>query len=148
MQGLPSTWLNIHTSQARMVDGTRVLSIELMRELVQKSAIKYSLQEHYDHASAFQKSLRGSDPNAAIYWLAKMISGGEDPRFIARRLIVTASEDVGNADPMALIIALNAFKAVETLGLPEGRILSSSRHLYSKSSKIKFRHHSNRRGVK
>ena len=103
-------------------DDTRILTMDLIESLVQKRCIKYGLQEHYDHASAFQKSLRGSDPNAAIYWLAKMISGGEDPRFIARRLIVTASEDVGNADPMALVIALNAYKAVELLGLPEGRI--------------------------
>lgn len=78
--------------------------------------------EHYDHASAFQKSMRGSDPDAAIYWLAKMIGGGEDPRFIARRILVTASEDVGNADPMALIIASAAAAATEKLGWPEARI--------------------------
>jgi len=103
-------------------EDTRILTLETIESLVQKRYIKYGLQEHYDHASAFQKSLRGSDPDAAIYWLAKMISAGEDPRFIARRLIVTASEDVGNADPGALEIALNAHKAVELLGLPEGRI--------------------------
>lgn len=103
-------------------EGERVLSLEMMENLVQKSFVKYGIQEHYDHASAFQKSLRGSDPDAAIYWLAKMISAGEDPRFISRRLIVTASEDVGNADPNALNVALNAHKAVEILGLPEGRI--------------------------
>jgi putative ATPase len=78
--------------------------------------------EHYDHASAFQKSMRGSDPDAAIYWLAKMIGGGEDPRFIARRILVTASEDVGNADPMALVIASAAAAATEKLGWPEARI--------------------------
>ena len=82
----------------------------------------YSQQEHYDCASAFQKSLRGSDPDAAIYYLAKMIAAGEDPRFIARRLITCAAEDVGNADPMAFNLAVNAYKAVELLGLPEGRI--------------------------
>jgi len=103
-------------------DDQRVLTIELLENLVQKTCIKYGIQEHYDHASAFQKSLRGSDPNAAIYWLAKMIAGGEDLRFIARRLIVTASEDVGNADPNALNVALNAYRAVELLGMPEGRI--------------------------
>ena len=103
-------------------DGTRNLTLELIEQLAQTKAVKHGVQEHYDLASAFQKSLRGSDPDAAIYWLAKMISAGEDPRFIARRLIVTASEDVGNADPQALNIALNAHKAVETLGLPEGRI--------------------------
>jgi len=103
-------------------DGTRNLTLELIEQLSQTKAVKYGVQEHYDLASAFQKSLRGSDPDAAIYWLAKMIAAGEDPRFIARRLIVTASEDVGNADPQALNIALNAHKAVETLGFPEGRI--------------------------
>ncbi len=78
-----------------MSEGTRSLTIEFMEKLAQTKAVKYGVQEHYDLASAFQKSLRGSDPDAAIYWLAKMISAGEDPRFIARRLIVTASEDVG-----------------------------------------------------
>ena len=73
-------------------------------------------------ASAFQKSMRGSDKNAAIYWLAKMIAAGEDPRFIARRMIVCAAEDVGDADPNAFNIAVNAHKSVELLGLPEGRI--------------------------
>lgn len=109
---------------------TRVLTKEILESLVQKKYVKYDIQEHYDHASAFQKSLRGSDPDAAIYWLAKMISAGEDPRFIARRLIVTASEDVGNADPKALEITLNAFKAVELLGLPEGRIALAQAVIY------------------
>ena len=103
-------------------DGDRFLTVELIESLIQKRIVKYGIQEHYDHASAFQKSLRGSDPDAAVYWLAKMIAGGEDPRFISRRLIVTASEDVGNADPKALGIALDAHRAVEILGLPEGRI--------------------------
>lgn len=107
---------------ATFKDDERFLSIDIIEELAQSKAIKYSAQEHYDIASAFQKSLRGSDADAAIYWLAKMISAGEDPRYIARRLIVCASEDVGNADPNALTIALNAYKAVELLGLPEGRI--------------------------
>ena len=101
---------------------TRNLTLEFLEKLAQNKAVKYGVQEHYDIASAFQKSLRGSDSNAAIYWLAKMITSGEDPRFIARRLIVTAAEDVGNADPNALTVAVNAYKAVETLGLPEGRI--------------------------
>lgn len=103
-------------------DNKRSLSLELLESLAQEKRIKYSRQEHYDMASAFQKSLRGSDKNAAIYWLAKMISGGEDPRFIARRLIVCAAEDVGLADPNAMNVAVNAYKAVELLGLPEGRI--------------------------
>lgn len=100
----------------------RKLSIETLEQISQKRNTRYSKQEHYDCASAFQKSLRGSDPDAAIYYLAKMIAAGEDPRFIARRLIVTASEDVGNADTNALTVAVNAYKAVELLGLPEGRI--------------------------
>lgn len=105
-----------------LVDNKRKLNIETLENISQKRNTRYSKQEHYDCASAFQKSLRGSDPDAAIYYLAKMISAGEDPRFIARRLIVTASEDVGNADTNALAVAVNAYKAVELLGLPEGRI--------------------------
>ncbi len=100
----------------------RHIKVETLEELVQTSSIKYSLQEHYDMASAFQKSMRGSDPNAAIYWLAKMLTAGEDPRFIARRMIVCAAEDVGNAAPHALTLAINAFKAAEILGMPEARI--------------------------
>jgi putative ATPase len=92
--------------------------------IIQSVAVLYDKAgtEHYDHASAFQKSMRGSDSDAAIYWLAKMISGGESPRFIARRLIVTAAEDVGNADPMALVIANAAAYSCERLGWPEARI--------------------------
>lgn len=100
----------------------RLLNVEILESITQKRNTRYSRQEHYDFASAFQKSIRGGDPNAAIYYLAKMIEAGEDPRFIARRLIVCAAEDIGNADTNALNIALNAYKAVEILGLPEGRI--------------------------
>ena len=107
---------------ANYSDGKKILLPKLVENLAQNKKVRYSRQEHYDCASAFQKSLRGSDPNAAIYYLAKMISGGEDPRFIARRLIVTAAEDVGNAAPAALAMAVNAYKAVELMGLPEGRI--------------------------
>lgn len=100
----------------------RELNIKILENISQQRNTRYSQQEHYDCASAFQKSLRGSDADAAIYYLAKMIEAGEDPRFIARRLIVTAAEDVGNADTNALAVAVNAYKAVELLGLPEGRI--------------------------
>ena len=103
-------------------DGKRFLSVKTIEEICQQRNTRYSQQEHYDCASAFQKSLRGSDPDAAIYYLAKMITAGEDPRFIARRLITCSAEDVGNADPNALNVAINAYKAVELLGLPEGRI--------------------------
>ena len=101
---------------------SRLLTIDILESITQKRNTRYSQQEHYDCASAFQKSLRGSDPNAAIYYLAKMIEAGEDPRFIARRLIVCAAEDVGIADPNAMNIAVSAYKAVELIGLPEGRI--------------------------
>lgn len=103
-------------------DDRRYLTVKTIEEICQKRNTRYSRQEHYDCASAFQKSLRGSDPDAAIYYLAKMIAAGEDPRFIARRLITCAAEDVGNADPMAFNLAVNAYRAVELLGLPEGRI--------------------------
>lgn len=107
---------------SNLSENKRELSLEILENISQKRTTRYSKQEHYDCASAFQKSLRGSDADAAIYYLAKMIESGEDPRFIARRLVVTASEDVGNADPQALGVAVNAYKAVELLGLPEGRI--------------------------
>ncbi len=93
-----------------------------VEELLQKSSIRYSIDSHYDYASAYQKSLRGSDADAAIYYLAKMLLSGEDPRFIARRLLVTASEDVGNADFRALLVAEAALRTVEHLGMPEARI--------------------------
>lgn len=101
---------------------TRIITINILEELAQTSSIKYSQQDHYDMASAFQKSMRGSDPDAAIYWLAKMITAGEDPRFIARRMIVCAAEDVSNADTNALTVAINAYRASELLGFPEARI--------------------------
>jgi putative ATPase len=96
----------------------------VIEDIVQRTAVLYDKDgtEHYDHASAFQKSMRGSDADASIYWLAKMIAGGEDPRFIARRLVITASEDVGLADPMALVLANAAADTVERIGLPEARI--------------------------
>ncbi|MBI3814314.1 MAG: replication-associated recombination protein A, partial [Nitrospinae bacterium] len=105
-------------------NGKRKIDATIVEEVLQKASLLYDKMgsEHYDHASAFQKSLRGSDPDASIYYLAKMIAGGEDPRFIARRLIVTASEDVGNADPMALVLSVSAANAVEKLGWPEARI--------------------------
>ncbi len=103
-------------------DETRIITINILEELAQTSSIKYSQQDHYDMASAFQKSMRGSDPDAAIYWLAKMITAGEDPRFIARRMIVCAAEDVSNADTNALTVAINAYRASELLGFPEARI--------------------------
>lgn len=95
---------------------------DLVQDLLQRRTSRYSSQEHYDCASAFQKSLRGSDPDAAIYYMAKMLVAGEDPRFIARRLVVCASEDVGNADFRALLIAQAALAVVKEIGMPECRI--------------------------
>jgi putative ATPase len=91
-------------------------------------------EQHYDIVSAFIKSIRGSDPNAAVYWLARMIEGGEDPKFIARRLIISASEDIGLANPNALIIANAAFDAINKIGWPEGRIVLSQATIYLASS--------------
>lgn len=107
---------------SELKNNVRFLNINILEELAQYSSVKYSQQDHYDMASAFQKSLRGSDQDAAIYWLAKMLVAGEDIRFIARRLIVCASEDVSNADTNALTVALNAYNACELLGMPEARI--------------------------
>lgn len=97
---------------------------EVAEESIQKKAVVYDQDEdaHYDTASAFIKSMRGSDPDAALYWLAKMLYAGEDPRFIARRIVICASEDVGNADPQALVVAVAAQQAVEFVGMPEAKI--------------------------
>ena len=100
------------------------LTLDTIQECVQRRQVQYDKKEdgHYDTISAFIKSIRGSDPDAAVYWLAKMIEAGEDPRFIARRLVILASEDVGNADPRGLTVAVAALQAVEFVGMPEARI--------------------------
>ncbi len=99
-------------------------TLKVAEESIQKKAVVYDKDEdgHYDTISAFIKSMRGSDPDAALYWLAKMIYAGEDPRFIARRIIICASEDVGNADPQALVVAAAALQSIEFVGMPEARI--------------------------
>ena len=101
----------------------------------QKNPAKYDKtgEQHYDIISAFIKSIRGSDPNAAVYWLARMLEGGEDPTFIARRLIILASEDIGNANPNALLLANNCFQAVKVIGMPESRIILSQTVTYMAS---------------
>lgn len=106
--------------------GTEITN-ELVFEKVQQNTVLYDKdgEQHYDIVSAFIKSIRGSDPNAAVYWLARMIEGGEDVKFIARRLLILASEDIGNANPTALVIANNTFQAVATIGFPEARIILS-----------------------
>ena len=102
---------------------SKVLELEVAEESVQKKAVRYDDDSHYDAASALIKSLRGSDPDAAMYWLARMLEAGEDPRFLARRLVILAAEDVGNADPQALVLANAAAQATERVGMPECRII-------------------------
>lgn len=106
------------------MDGRRPITLSVAEESIQRRSIRYdrSSDEHYDHISAFIKSMRGSDPDAALYWMAKMLEAGEDPRFIARRILICACEDVGNADFRAFLVASAAVEAVEFLGLPECRI--------------------------
>ncbi len=113
-------------------DGIIYISLKIAEESIQKKAILYDHDEdgHYDTISAFIKSVRGSDPDAAIYWLAKMLCAGEDPRFIARRLIILASEDIGNADPRGLLVAVAAKEAVEFVGMPEARIILAQATTY------------------
>jgi putative ATPase len=109
---------------ARPEDGQRVVTLALVEDAAQRRALRYYKggDTHYDVISAYIKSMRGGDPDAALYWLARMITAGEDPRFIARRLVIQAAEDVGNADPMALVLATAAAHAVEYVGLPEAQI--------------------------
>ncbi len=106
------------------------LDIAIAKESVQKKSIQYDSDTHYDLASAFQKSMRGSDPDATVYWLARMIAGGEDLRFIARRIAVCAAEDVGNADPMATVLAASAVQVAEFVGLPEAQLTLTQAALY------------------
>lgn len=105
-------------------------------ELVQQNTVLYdkSGEQHYDIVSAFIKSIRGSDPNGAVYWLARMIEGGEDVKFIARRMLILSSEDIGNANPTAFIMANNTFQAVTTIGYPESRIILSQCAIYLATS--------------
>ncbi|WP_298765622.1 replication-associated recombination protein A [uncultured Polaribacter sp.] len=109
---------------------------KLVLEKIQQNTSRYDKtgEQHYDIISAFIKSIRGSDPNAAVYWLARMIEGGEDVKFIARRLLILASEDIGNANPTALILANNTFQAVSTIGNPESRIILSQCAVYLANS--------------
>lgn len=109
---------------------------ERVLQIVQQNTVLYDKtgEQHYDIVSAFIKSIRGSDPNAAVYWLARMIEGGEDVKFIARRMLILASEDIGNANPTALILANNTFQAVTTIGYPESRIILSQCAVYLATS--------------
>jgi putative ATPase len=117
-------------------EGDVTITDELVMHLAQKHVALYdkSGEQHYDIISAFIKSIRGSDPNAAVYYLARMVEGGEDVKFIARRMVILASEDIGNANPTALIMATNAFQAVNVIGYPEARIILSQCAVYLASS--------------
>jgi putative ATPase len=113
-------------------NGTVNFNLEVASESIQKKAVLYDRDEdgHYDTASAFIKSMRGSDPDAALYWMAKMLYAGEDPRFIARRICICAAEDVGNADPLALVLANAALQIAEFVGMPEARIPLAQSAIY------------------
>lgn len=117
-------------------ENTIEITNEKVMQLVQKNTVLYDKtgEQHYDIVSAFIKSIRGSDPNGAVYWLARMIEGGEDVKFIARRMLILASEDIGNANPTALIMANNTFQAVTTIGYPESRIILSQCAIYLATS--------------
>ena len=127
--------LGILTTE-RGEDGKIHLTLEVASECIQKRVVRYDKtgDNHYDTISAFIKSMRGSDPDAAVYYLAKMLRAGEDIKFIARRIMICASEDVGNADPMALTVAVSAAQAVERIGMPEAQIILSQAVLYVASA--------------
>lgn len=128
--------LNLVDLITESIQGDIEITDQLVMELAQKHIAIYdkSGEQHYDIISAFIKSIRGSDPNAAIYYLARMIEGGEDVKFIARRMVILASEDIGNANPTALIMATNTFQAVTIIGYPEARIILSQCAVYLASS--------------
>lgn len=127
--------LGILTTE-RSQDGKIHLTLEVASECIQKRVVRYDKtgDNHYDTISAFIKSMRGSDPDAAVYYLAKMLRAGEDIKFIARRIMICASEDVGNADPMALTVAVSAAQAIERIGMPEAQIILSQAVLYVASA--------------
>ncbi len=128
--------LSVSTLWAKGNRDKIVLDNDLILKIIQKNIVIYDKkgENHYDIISAFIKSVRGSDPNAAVYWLARMIAAGEDPLFIARRMIILASEDIGNANPNALLLANNCYQAVHHIGMPEGRIVLSQTAVYLASS--------------
>lgn len=117
-------------------EGKITITNELVKDLIQQNIALYDKggEQHYDIASALIKSIRGSDPNAAVYWLARMIEGGEDIKFIARRLMISASEDIGLANPNALLMTTTAFQAIQAIGLPEARIILSQATIYLATS--------------
>jgi putative ATPase len=120
----------------RQPDETFVVTNERVKELIQQNAALYDKtgEQHYDIISAFIKSMRGSDPNAAVYWLARMLDGGEDIEFIARRMVILASEDIGLANPNALLLATTTMDAIRMIGMPEARIILSQCAIYLATS--------------
>ncbi len=122
----------VQLAKPRGEGGEKVLTKVLIEEAFQRKYAKYDKggEEHYNIISAFIKSMRGGDPDAAAYWLARMLEGGEDPKFIARRMIILASEDIGNADPQALVLATSCFTAVDYVGMPEAQIILSQTASY------------------
>lgn len=131
-RGLTALEVGVLSQLARQKRGRIKFNLDVAKESIQQRALVYdgSGDTHYDLASAFQKSMRGSDPDATVYWLARMISGGEDARFIARRIAVCAAEDVGNADPMATVLASSAVQISEFVGLPEAQLPLAQAALY------------------
>ncbi|MGZ4056006.1 MAG: replication-associated recombination protein A [Bacteroidia bacterium] len=129
--------LNVFELVINAIEGEKIeITNDKVTNIVQQNIAIYDKagENHYDIISAFIKSIRGSDPNAAVYWLARMIEGGEDPLFIARRLVILASEDIGNANPTAIVIANNCFQAVNVIGFPESRIILSQAVTYLAAS--------------
>jgi putative ATPase len=127
--------LELVTNNGKASESVTVTN-EMVTKKLQQNISRYDKggEQHYDVISAFIKSIRGSDPNGAVYWLARMIEGGEDVKFIARRLVISASEDIGLANPNALLMATTTFQAVQAVGLPEGRIILSQAAVYLASS--------------
>jgi putative ATPase len=129
--------LNIFELLVNAIDGQKmVITNKLVLEHVQQNMALYDKagEQHYDIISAFIKSMRGSDPNGAVYWLARMIAGGEDPLFIARRMLILAAEDIGNANPNALLLAQSCFQAVNVIGMPESQLILSQTAIYLATS--------------
>lgn len=124
--------LGVLTTERDPADGLIHITLDVAQECIQKRAVRYDKDgdNHYDTISAFIKSMRGSDPDAAVYYLARMLYAGEDIKFIARRIMICAAEDVGNADPQALTVAVSATQAVERIGMPEAQIILSQAVLY------------------
>lgn len=128
--------LNMLEWATMQADAPVAVTNELVESALQENTVQYDKtgEQHYDVISAFIKSIRGSDPNAALYWLAVMLEGGEDPKFIARRLLISASEDIGNANPTGLVIANNCFDAVTKIGMPEASLILSQTVVYLSNS--------------